>query len=89
MVVLGLLIAGGYKWMAFDRHAQGKELFLARQEHRFDRYYVDPGAEPMVRLLVTAIVASGLIVGAYELLAFGIYRIICLVQAREDTPERT
>jgi hypothetical protein len=59
------------------QNEMGKEAFLAKQELRFDRFY----AQPAGKAEYWAVVFTVGLVGAYELLALGIYQ---LVKPKQD-----
>jgi len=71
IVVLIMLWAGH---IANSYQEMGREAFLAAQALRFDKYYAkDSSTGHSIGFLVAGAVFFGAILGAYELLARGIY----------------
>ena len=80
----------------FADHAQGKDAYLAAQARRFDKFYADPSAhlasaDFVVKGLFVGIVVIGSIIVVYELIAFGIYKVMCRLGRpnRPDTEDLT
>ena len=88
-LILALLITIGYESTVSSRHKRGREAFLRAQAERFDRFYAAPDARRLVSAAISSVIVSGLFVGVYELLTFGVYRAICLTQRSGDEIERT
>src|SRR3954463_4778017 len=88
VVLLALAFTCVWEWEASRRHAGGKEAFLTAQSQRFDKFYANPRAMPIGSLLRAAVFASGSSIAAYEVLAFGIYKIIRLMRPSEDTDDK-
>jgi hypothetical protein len=89
LVLTGALLSGVYAFIVASHGRLGKEAYLRSEAHSFDRYYAHPDAAFRVRMLVAGILLSGAIVGLYELLAFGSYKIICLAQSTGDAHQQT
>ena len=52
----------------------GKEDFLVKQSIRFDKYFAHPD---VIKTLITGLAFTLALIGAYELLALGIEKIMC------------
>ncbi len=87
IILLGVIIAVGYSWTVHLRFEAGRDAFVRSQQQRFDRFYAHP--VPIVPLVVSAFLLSSIIVGVYEALAFGVYKVICLAHPSRDEPETT
>src|SRR5437899_876858 len=84
VVILGFGWAAVWWRIWLMRHAAGRESFLAAEARRFDTFYPRFEARFVTLEIVTAIIAIGTIIVIYELLAFGIYKIIALKKPSRD-----
>ena len=57
----------------------GREAYLAKQAARFDRHFARP--DPLAAELFAGVILAGLSLGVYELVAFGLSRILKKIDA--------
>ena len=62
--------------MDLQHNKMGKVAYETAQAQRFDKFYAKPRDPTAPVPLLSALVMAGLFLGAYELLAFGIYQVI-------------
>lgn len=73
-VLLGFLLGALAHHDQIKRGEMGREAFLAKQAARFDRHFARP--DPLAAELFVGVIMVGLSLGAYELVAFGLSRIL-------------
>jgi hypothetical protein len=89
VVVLGLIWAAIWWQINLARHAHGKESFLATEACRFDTFYPRLTPSFIAADIASAIVAMGILIVVYELVAFGIYKVLCRGKRDNDVPTKT
>jgi hypothetical protein len=74
-VVFVLGVALGFWWQqkAQGYHLEGREAFIAEQGQRWDRYYSHP--HHLAIAIVVSLIVVAPLVGAYELLVAGLFRL--------------
>jgi hypothetical protein len=75
-LVLGLALSFAIHQMKLRNSEMGKANYEASQAQRFEHYYVNPSEPVAPAPLFASLMVAGSFIGAYELLAFGIYAII-------------
>ena len=74
--VLGIALCIVSHHMDVNRSEMGRSSFLTWQSERFDKFYANPHGPLAPGPLFSGLLLVGAFLGAYELLAFGIYIII-------------
>jgi hypothetical protein len=82
-LVLAVLFGLDHHNRTTNRHALGKESFLAYEGRYFDRFYAKP-SHPLFWDL-SSVIFMGTVFGGYELLAFGTYKLINSGEDRDGT----
>lgn len=70
VMIIGFVMALAMHHDEVNRGQLGREEFLAKQGERYDKYFAK--SDPFGREVIQCVIASGLFVGAYELVALGI-----------------
>jgi hypothetical protein len=88
LVLTGVLLTVAYWFIAASHYRLGREAFLRSEARYFDRY-AHSDAAARTRTLVAELLLSATIVGVYELLAFGTYKIISVTRFARDAHKQT
>ena len=81
VLIFALLFAFGIHYSEVNCGAKGKDVFLAEQSQRFDKF----DAHPQKSVPVAVACMTGILFGAYELLAIGIYKAISRSPRNQET----
>ena len=69
-MIIGIVMALAMHHDEINRGQLGREEFLAKQGVRYDKYFSKP--DPIGGEMIQCMIATGVFVGAYELVALGI-----------------
>ena len=75
-IILGVTLSFAVHHMEVKRGEMGKSAFETSQSERFDKFYAKPHDLTAPAPLFAGLFVAGVFLGAYELLAFGIYAVI-------------
>jgi hypothetical protein len=89
VVVLALIWAAIWWQLNLARHAHGKEAFLSAQARHFDTFSPRFTGSFVAAEIASAIVAIGILIVVYELVAFGIYKILSRKKRENDVSTKT
>jgi hypothetical protein len=89
VVVLALIWAAIWWQINLARHAHGREAFLSAQARHFDMFSPRWTASFVAAEIASAIVAMGILIVFYELVAFGIYKVLSRKKRENHVPPKT
>ena len=75
-VILGMALHVFDNYTNIKFNEMGKSAFLTSQSDRFDKFYANPPSPLAPGRLFSGLLLAGAFLGAYEVLAFGIYTVI-------------